>query len=286
MDVRTLISDLQQDDPAARRRAAYILGTVDETGALDMLATQYGRETDPDAREAILWAGRRLRPLAESGYRTLDAIIQHFRIDMGTDQGDEERRLVEDITHKSQMGVIDSSGRGAALNIVARMALLPPMITMIGGASRRDLQTHVDEIGLDSQREQVGRRIPPVQPGENDITPYRKRLLHDPNPAQRMNAALDLAQLCNHPAALPYLAAAFVRDSDEQVREAAHRAAKHIYWNALYWQMSQDGSLDVEMTKRAGKRPTANASTSDEQDIGEILRKAEAERDKRRRSQH
>jgi hypothetical protein len=286
VDVRTLISDLQQGDPSARRRAAYILGTVDETDALDALAAQYKHESDPDAREAILWAGRRLRSLAESGYRTLDAIIQHFRIDASTAQDDDERRLVDEITTRSQMSTIDSSGRGAALNIVARMALLPPMITMLGGAARRDLQTQVDEIGLDRQREQVGRRISPVQPGETDITPYRKRLLHDPDPAQRMNAALDLAQLCNNPAALPYLAAAFVRDSDEQVREAAHRAAKHIYWNALYWQMSQDGSLDAAMTNRAGERPPARTAPSDEQDIGDILRKAEAEREKRRRSQH
>jgi hypothetical protein len=170
----------------------------------------------------------------------------------------------------------------------------------VGGMINAAMQPGAEwaESNLGVNRPQIGmQRVPAVAPGTADISVWVRRLRELPDPAQRARAADELATL-NNPAALPILAAAFVADRAPQVQQAAQRAAKLIYWNALYWQMEHDGSLVQEMARRAealGKAPlppdAAQSDTtpaqptppapSQPQDISAILRQAEAARARR-----
>ena len=129
-----------------------------------------------------------------------------------------------------------------------------------------------------------------------------KRLRESLAPAAREQAALELSHL-NNPAALPYLAAAFALDPADKVRDAAQRAGKLLYWNALYWQMEQDGTLQAEIERRAAALRAAlpqhdashgaprldkgigggNSESDVQTDVSEILRRAQLERARRKK---
>ena len=111
-----------------------------------------------------------------------------------------------------------------------------------------------------------------------------------------------------------------MEDSDPAVREAAQRAGKLIYWNAIYWEMEQSGAIAEEIQKRiaaTGKNVKTPASPPPSQpqtshpairriqtqetpavppdaeaqprptpptvNLAEILRKAEEKREKRKK---
>jgi hypothetical protein len=116
------------------------------------------------------------------------------------------------------------------------------------------------------ERPQIGKqRIPPTRPADSDIKMIVRRLQDDLNPDKRRKAAIDLGSVSNNPAALPYLAQAFVEDSDRAVREAAQRSGKLIYWNVIYWEMEQSGALAQEIQRRqapAGKAATTPSEPS------------------------
>jgi hypothetical protein len=130
-----------------------------------------------------------------------------------------------------------------------------------------------------------------------------KRLRDTPSAELREQAALELGQL-NNPKALPFLAAAFVTDASPQVRQAAQKYGKVLYWTMVYWEMEQDGSLAQEMDQRAAalhktkapateaapaaSTPASDASqppkpASSEVDVTDILRKAQQARAERKR---
>src|SRR5438034_47136 len=61
-----------------------------------------------------------------------------------------------------------------------------------------------------------------------DIRIHMRRLQEEKDPAKRATAAQNLARLVNNPDALPELAAAFIDDSAQSVKDAAQQAAKEI----------------------------------------------------------
>jgi len=137
----------------------------------------------------------------------------------------------------------------------------------------------------------------PTHPTDGDIKIYVRRLHEEKDPAKRATAAQNIARLVNNPAALPDLAAAFIDDPAQAVKEAAQQAAKEIYWNAMYWEMEQDGRMKAEIERRGGevKQATSTGMAALSQprpaqppepkpgDIAKILKKAEAQREKRKR---
>jgi hypothetical protein len=166
-------------------------------------------------------------------------------------------------------------------------------------------------------RPQIGTtRTPPTAPSNTEIAVWLRRFREAPDPQQREQAAIQLCEL-NNPKALPHMAAAFLSDESPQVRQAAQRYGKILYWRAVYWEMEQNGTLAEEMVRRAaaigktirnpksgpasiggsmplpdsaapGTPPPAAAagSTPDaDVDVGEILRKAKEARQERHRKQ-
>lgn len=290
--LQSLLDELRQDDARRRMRAAYVLGTVDEVAALDALTEQYRAESDNAAKEAILWAGRRLRALHAEGYTTLDAIITQFHLLDGMND-DAEQRIIDEYKLRTQQDAIDQHGRNMAARRIGKALIQPGILTamdfLTSGTGARGLEIKVDALGA-PDFSQSRPRFKPVRPGDGDIRPQLTALKAATEPRERIDRIFDLAQTHNNPAALPHLAAIYALDDDDAVREAAQRAARVIYWNALYWQMEQDGSMTAELARRAaalGNPQPQTDTTKDAQasadDIAEALRKAEEARQRRQK---
>jgi hypothetical protein len=290
--LQSLLDELRQPDARRRMRAAYVLGTVDEVDALDALTEAYRAESDTEAKEAILWAGRRLRALHAEGYTTLEAIIAQFHL-LDSMNDDAEQRIIDEYKLRTQQDAIDQHGRNMAARKIGKALVQPAIFSamdfLTSPLQGRKLAADVDALGA-QDFSQSRPRVKPVRPGEGDIRPQLAALKAATEPRERIDRIFDLAQTHNNPAALPHLAAIYALDSDDAVREAAQRAARVIYWNALYWQMEQDGSMAAELARRAAAmgEPQAQADTAKDaqasaDDIAEALRKAEEARQRRQK---
>lgn len=315
MKLTELLDGLAAPDAAARLQTARVVGMLDETAALDALAAAFRAENVSEVKNALAWAGRRLTDARQKGYTTLEAIWQQFHIDYDITGGPDAREdeVLRKMQHDLEMQMIreqnNRAGSIAAGAVIGGALLGAP--GMVWGASV-GMGTGADALssGL-GERPQIGqRRIPPTRPSDTDIRMTVRRLLEDPNPEKRRRAAIDLGSVSSNPAALPFLAQAFVEDIHQGVREAAGRAGKLIYWNAVYWQMEQDGSLAAEIARRQAAAPpapdqpktshpairriatqeTPAAPPADAPkpapppvDLADVLRRAEEKRDKRKK---
>ena len=305
MILDNLLSGVQHVEPIQRLNAVIVLGTVDEVEAIPTLIEVFKNEREPDVRQALTWAGKRLQTVRQSGYTTLEAIIQHFRIDraLAADEAERERRLMEQMKYKAEMehiqrqeGNIKDTLTGAAVSTA--LFGLGGLMSSMGGPAPSGANFISSNMGSD--RPQHGsQRIMPTRPTDGDIRIYVRRLQEEKDPAKRTTAAQNIARLVNNPAALPDLAAAFIDDPAQTVKDAAQQAAKEIYWNAVYWEMEQDGRMKAEIERRGGgsgettsslpNPPEASAVKSSlppqpkPGDIAKILKKAEAQREKRKR---
>ncbi len=299
MNLETLLNALNHPRPEVRISTARLLGMLEETRALGAVGQQYRAETDPAVREALAWAGQRLHAAHQAGYSTLNEIFRHFGIDreIANREDPTEAELMKKMQDNLDMELMKMRGDAAtkkaglttAVAIGGALAGLP-----VGGMINAAMQPGAEwaESNMGVSRPQIGmQRVPAAAPGTADISVWVRRLRELPDPEQRARAAGELATL-NNPAALPILAAAFVADRAPQVQQAAQRAGKLIYWNAVYWQMERDGSLAQEMARRAealGKTaaspqpdaPPAQPTPPPPQDINAILRQAEAARARR-----
>ncbi len=305
MNLEDLLKALNHPRPDVRISTARLLGVLEETRALGAVGQRYRAETDPAVREALAWAGQRLHAAHQAGYSTLNEIFRHFGIDreIANREDPAEAELMKKMQDSLDMELMKMRGDAAtkkaglttAVAIGGALAGLP-----VGGMINAAMQPGAEwaESNMGVNRPQIGvQRVPAAAPSTADITVWVRRLRESPDPAQRARAAGELATL-NNPAALPILAAAFVADRAPQVQQAAQRAAKLIYWNALYWQMEHDGSLAQEIARRAGalgKAPTSPDAAQPgatpvqptppapppQQDINAILRQAEAARARR-----
>jgi hypothetical protein len=294
-----LINHITDGEATIRKRSAYILGTVDEVAALEVLYQAYSTEVDPDTKQAIQWAGKRLKAIQATGYSTLDALIAHYRLLGSADpsSASAEQQVIDDYKLRAHMNTMNSEKRSAVGKTALSMALLPPIFSagrfLGGGFTGAEISSKLDALD-GSTSDPLIRSFTPPRPTQESIASVIQRLRAATEPQRRLDLVLDLAQIYNNPEALPHLAALFVRDEDERVRETAQRTAKLIYWNSLYWNMRDDGSLEQEMARRAEVRPSGasqppasqsqpTSNHEPQQDIVEILRKAEEARERRRR---
>lgn len=299
MNLEDLLNGLKADDATTRLQAARIIGLLDETLALDALAARYRVENVGEVKAAIAWAGKRVQAARQAGYTTLDAIFKHFHIEYEIENQEDEREaeLLRKIQLDMDMQLLrERSGKAgnAALGAAIGGVLMGAQGMMIGAMAGLTPGADALSSGLE-ERPQIGkRRVLPTRPGDSDIRLIVRRLLDDPNPDKRRRAAIDLGSISNNPAALPYLAQAFVEDAVQAVREAAGRAGKLIYWNVIYWEMEQSGEMMREIERRAAARrpaqpppaqpsePPAPPADSPQVNLAEILRKAEEKREKRK----
>jgi len=299
-----LLSGVQDAEALQRLNAVIVLGTVDEVEAIPTLIEVFKNEREVDVKQALAWAGKRLQAARQSGYSTLEAIVKHFRIEraLAEDEAERERRLMDQMKFKAEMdhlkqreNNLTSSLASTALNTaVFGLAGFSPSMNSSPSAANfisSNLGTNGPQHG--------SQRIMPTRPTDGDIRIYVRRLHEEKEPAKRATAAQNLARLVNNPAALPELAAVFIDDPAQAVKEAAQQAAKEIYWNTVYWEMEQDGRMKAEIERRGGVSDSSSSGTSAPSeakpaspslpaqpkpgDIASILKKAEAQREKRKR---
>ncbi len=305
----TLMAGLSHPSASVRLDVVRVLGMVEETRALDRLRALYPAESDETVRRAMAWAGSRLFQAQQAGYTTIDAVCQHFGVNRAIentpdaaeaellrklqDQFDRDLLDMKERQNVRRAGTALAAGLGGAVLGGASLGALAMAGTMLSGTSSPSSAMDARPVG-------GGTRAPATKPSDAAIEVWVRRLRESSSPEQRAQAALELAQL-NNPRALPHLAAAFLGDESAHVRETAQRCGKALYWSITYWEMEQSGALAAEMERRAqqlGKSlprdavptppsaPAAQAGPSVDPsplDVGEILRKAQQERDERKR---
>jgi len=298
-----LLSGVQHVDALQRLNAVIVLGTVDEVDAIPVLVEAFKAEREPDVKQSLAWAGKRLQAARQSGYSTLEAIFKQFRIDraLAEEEDERERRLMDQMKYKAEMEHVQRQGDNLKQNLTntaVSTALFgfTGLMSGMGNASPSGANFISSNLG-DDRPKHGSQRIMPTRPSEGDIRIYVRRLQEEKDPAKRVSAAQSLARLVNNPAALPDLAAAFIDDVSQAVKDAAQQAAKEIYWNVVYWEMEQDGRMKAEIERRGGKADASAPTETPTQteptpslppkpkpaDIASILKKAEAQREKRKR---
>ncbi len=317
MKLEVLLGGLENPQPAVRLDVVRVLGMLDETRALDALRRRYPAETDPAVRSAITWAGKRLYQAQQAEYSTVNELFRYFNIDKEIENtpDESEQELIDKLSDNLHRDLLDMQERGHKKKI--GMAVAAGLGGMMVGGMGTGLTMMAGGLagGADSvssgmgERPQIGvSRTPPTAPSNTEIAVWVRRLREGATPQQREQAAIQLSEL-NNPKALPHLAAVFVGDDSPNVRQAAQRFGKILYWRAVYWEMEQDGSLAEEMVRRAaamGKKikpprvdpantplppagglPAGNTPQSAEPDVdvGEILRKAKQARKERKRKE-
>lgn len=303
MNHEILINNLNHSGANVRLGVARVIGTVEETAALDALRAHYDTEQDLDVRSAILWAGRRVKAAADRGYTTLDALFTHFGIfkelrELGDPDEAAKLRSIQsqfenDLlrqTLQDQERLITRNAQQTGLSL-----LLGSSGGLIGAGLGAGSTTPMVDFGPSGpSRTEIGaKRAPATMPTKADISRPLNKLRESHDPSERRRAVIQLGEL-NNTAALPYLAEAFVADADDEVKQMAERWAKLIYWGAIYWRMEQEDTLEQMMREKAAAMREQNNLTPDQslpiqhtplqqqEDLDDILRRAE-ERRKRRK---
>lgn len=319
MKLEMLLSGLNSPQPAVRLDVVRVLGMLDETRALDALRARYAVETDPAVREAISWAGKRLYHALQAGYSTIDELFHFFRVDreIETSPDAKEAQVLRELQDKFDRDMLNRADRAglrkAGTAIAAGLGGAALGGTMMGMRMMADALAPGSDVASSGLGvgERVLRRTPATAPANTDIELWVRRLQTAARPEEREQAAIELQQR-NNPRALPYLAKAFLTDESPRVRQAAQRYGKILYWSAIYWDMDQSGELAAEMKRRAdalGKEiviethgatvkpalpapptlpgagtapPSAAPEEEPEVDVGEILRRAQEARERRK----
>jgi hypothetical protein len=252
--LKTLLDQLNATVPEARIEILCALVMLEETAALPTLTAMWSRETHPEVKQCVGWAGKQIHAAQQRGYSTVAAMVEQFRLNRLPDQKeiDEERALRQIQTqvnieqHKaghtgtpSTADMVGKTLRGAALG-----GALGGLMGVGMGAMLSSTMPQVNPFTNDSTpAPKIGDKpIVPPMPSTTAITTWLRKL-SDVNAQTRQNALVQLRDF-NNPAAIAPLGTVFVRDVDPAVRQAAQFTAKTIYFCAVYW----DGFSDRTKT--------------------------------------
>lgn len=304
MNLDMLLQELKDENPARRLAVIRIIGVVEETRLLKPIRDQFLAESVPQVKSALEWAGKRLYTAHQSGYDTLNAFFTHFNLTREIENmaSEAEAKLIKDMESNMQVELMRrkqqasqrNTNLGAAAAIGGAVLGGPLLGAAAAGAMMSASASDILSSNLGPVREQISsKRTPAPRPSNTDVTIWLKRLREDQSAEGRRSAAIELGNL-NNPVALPYLATAAIADPVPEVREAAERFCKILYWSQIYWQMTQDGSIEQEVARRAAERginPAEVKSTpppqpqpqAKQEDIAAILQRAQEAKQKKKR---
>jgi hypothetical protein len=307
MNLEAFVIALHHENPAYRANAGRSLGMVEEVEVYEVMGVQFRKETDPQVKEVLHWAGQRLVKARQNGITTLDRVFEFFRINAEIDAlpDPNEERLLRDMQYRldSDIQNMREGGLRGKAGLTAAAGLLGGMAGGVTGAAMSAFMANMylnrvpgDAYAVPGDEHRPG-RIPPKTPSQDSIRIWSERLLSQPDAATRITSARELSQI-NNPAAIPNLAMAFLTDPEDGVRVAAYQAGLEIYLNMRYWNWTQDGTIEREYDERLAnlgkKRPESETLIAEDKsinamretsshEIAEILRKAEEARAKRGR---
>lgn len=250
MDIQQLSSALTHQNPKTRRAAASVIGIVEETRLLQELRHQYEQEPDENAQKMMMWAGKRVFNANQRGYNTIDEVFHFFGIDreLANRQTQEEERILRQMNEqlKNELLQRENSARNKQVGLSAGASMLGGAVMPGAVGSGADVASS----NLGPVREQISReRIPAPRPSNADVTIWIRRLQGDPDPEVRKGCAREIASQ-NNITALPFLVANYFTEPEQHVKAAIEQYSKILYWNSVYWNMSQDGTLEEEMDIR------------------------------------
>lgn len=294
MNYEKLIENLNNPKVQSRIASVYILGMVDEVRAIDALRKRYARESNHQMKQAMQAVGGQLAKVKREGHDTVEAICEQFNINKelqmlaGADDEAKIREIQKKTSHSKKDDDFNDQLWGAASGLVQGGAMAAGMGAPMNNSLSIDLGSNLGNTS--DVINQQNKRIPPVRPGNDDISMWIQRLMTEPDPDTRVNIIIQIANMHNI-AALPYLANVYWTDDDEQVKASAKKYGKLMYLNAIYWQMAQDGRMQQIIEEKAAKlgvtlsaehmiqvEPTRPAHN---QSVNDILAAAEAKRNKK-----
>ena len=295
MDFATLTKSLENEKVNVRIAALHMLNMVDETRALDAISNRVPMEMDAKVEELLKQIGRSLNKLKREGYDTITAICQYFNVysDVLSHADAEEFANIQRITQKSQdnrkeTDINDKVVNTAAILITSRFMGPTAALGAMGQmATQASLSSNMGSVAETMQK--LARRTPATRPTQEDFSRWLPRL-KDENPEERRQALIQISNR-NNPVSLQYFTQVWMTDSDETVRDRAKRLGKMLYWNTVYSQMEQDGSLDKIMQDYASdlgitlttKTSTQEMGIAHSQSIDDIMKAAEERRNKKKR---
>ena len=311
MNIAKLHDYLGDSNPEIVVSALRLVGLVEETTLFDAVRAAYMNAANDDVKLAADWAGRRLHAAKQRQHTTLDAIFDFFGIDreIANSGTEEEERLLKDLDAQMQNEMMrrnqDAAGKklmwsagAAALGGMVGGAAVGGMMFNSGMAAGADMaSSNISGQRIEGMSTQ---RAPAPRPSDLDVRVWVKRLRSDANPDKRRGAAMELASM-NNPTALHHFGMAFQHETVPAVQAAIEQYGKVLYWKQAYWQLTEDGTIEAEVSKRRAAKPPPKAQTTplshtaadtgptdtpqrdEREDIAKILKQAEAKKRQARR---
>lgn len=294
MNLQELKQLLKHPKPHIRLVAIHICGMVDEVRALNAIAQQVKVEENPKVAQEFRAVGRHLQQLARDGYDTVEAICEHYNIysDVLRHAGKNEFKTIQNIATDFASQKDDSLA-----NVAMKQATMVVLTRLVGigntvslSVPGVDMTSNLGSVAEIMEKQQ--RRIRPTIPTENDFSRWAKMLKSDD--ADKREQALVQMNVSKNPKSLQYMAHSHYKDSEERVRFRAKQLGRSLYWNTIYYEMEQNGTIEKIMQTFAlsmGIDLPEDVSATQEmpmpeiaqESIADILVKAEKSRKKRRR---
>lgn len=267
MNLQQILSFLEHPNPTVRLDTARVLGMVYETEAIAPLKAAYEKETDEETKQVMAWAGKRIVKAHKEGYRVLDDIFEHFNLnhELQKTVSDGELLLLQRLERQLDNDINSIRKRGSLTR--TGMALAGgAMLGGIAGASfaiGSMMRSSSDVRDNDRRRSDYsGRRTPPMRPTDGATSMWIYKLQNEQDPQDRRTAITELMSI-NNPNAMPALFSAHLTDPVEVIRDAAYNAGRLLYLRMRYWQLTQDGTIDVEFQRRSEEIRAAANNASD-----------------------
>ena len=253
--LQDLHNDLNAADHQTRLETVRVIAMVEETHLLAALGKRFKVESEADVREALDRAGRLVAAAKRNGYSTIDEIFRYFGVmrtvqkrstqemeqlqrQMDAQLDSDLREIKKDMRGGRIVGGAIAAGFGAALgsSTLAAQGVMPDASSSSNlGGPRESLSTE---------------RTPAPRPSTSNIDIWVMRLTSGNSTEDRVRAAKELATL-NNPAALKPIANKFATEASPTGQQGLQEQGKLLYWNMVYFDLEQDGTLEKVMEQRA-----------------------------------
>ena len=270
MNLQNLCQLLTHPKPGLRMMSIHIIRMVDEVQALDAIQAALPDEQSRKIAHEFEHVANYLLSLKDNNYNTIAAICQQFNVysdilrSANPEKFEVVCRMLKQLQEQSKNATIHNRRLYMTLMFVSRVL----------GDVRR--------VNPDDLLPKLKKRHPPIVPTNKDISRWLEKLKSD-NSLDRDHALHQLA-ISNNPASLQYMAHTYMHDKDHKVREVAKRLGRQLYWNRIYYEMEQDGTLDSiikEFSVVLRLIDVDEPLKANRNNIAEILAQAETERRKR-----
>ena len=294
MNLQELRQLLKHPKPHIRLVAIHVIGMADEVRLLEPLARQLQVEDIPKVAQEFRTVGRQLQQLAREGYNTLEAICKEYNIysDVLRYADENEFKAIRNIAEDFASGK-RNPGMGKALTTATMLAISPLVgVGAVISLSSNNVDISSNMGSVAEMMHNQKKRIRPAIPTDKDISRWAKMLKL--NDVDKREQALVQMNVSKNPKSLQYMAYAHYNDSDERVRFRAKQLGRSLYWNTIYYEMEQNGTIEKIMRDFAlsmGIALPEDATATQEmpmpeiaqESIADILAKAEKSRKKRGR---